>query len=240
MDRKFVFIAIAVALVAVVALAAIAGGGEKKDQGPEVPDTPTVPDVPATIETIGIAILDADGFEIHPTGLKLYQGWNTTLKADVKPSDSTQTVVWSSSNEKAAAVDQSGKVTYKGAGAASIRAESGGYSAECLVTCAEDTLPKSAGYAQMWGVRYLAQYPLSESELVSLLKGYGFSGADASEAARTCGDGYGAPDWDAQCSKACAMAKATGLYDRESASQWLSERGFAGDQITKAISSVYA
>lgn len=58
------------------------------------------------------------------------------LKATVVPAEADQTVVWKSSNDSVATVDQTGKVTSVSKGAATITAstEDGTYSQDCAVT----------------------------------------------------------------------------------------------------------
>lgn len=58
------------------------------------------------------------------------------LKAAVVPAEANQTVVWKSSNESVATVDQAGKVTPVSKGTATITAstEDGNYSQDCAVT----------------------------------------------------------------------------------------------------------
>ena len=61
-------------------------------------------------------------------------GNSFALTAKVEPKDSTDKVVWSSSNEKVATVDQKGNVKAVGEGTAVITAQAGKFAAECKVT----------------------------------------------------------------------------------------------------------
>ena len=67
--------------------------------------------------------------------LALNKGESTTLKATVLPEDATNpSVNWSSSDADIAEVDQTGTVSAKNGGTATIVARAGSQSAECLVT----------------------------------------------------------------------------------------------------------
>lgn len=67
--------------------------------------------------------------------LALNKGESATLKATVLPEDATNpSVNWSSSDADIAEVDQTGTVTAKNGGMATIVAKAGSQSAECLVT----------------------------------------------------------------------------------------------------------
>lgn len=221
MEGKKLAIVVAVLAVAFVfVMAMAASGGDKKGQG----------DDEAPCE--GISIDKNDLVLIFPSG-------STTLRAETVPQG--KDVKWESSNESAATVDQDGKVTCRGAGVAAIKATCQGRSAVSFVTCMQspDPLPLSDGYAQMWAVRYLAQYPFSEKMLGLLLERYGFSEESTAHALATCGPGYGPCDWDAQAESACRIAEATGLYDKAGATAWLKGEGFTEDQAQRAVGKVY-
>lgn len=221
MDKKVLVLILAV--LAVVAVAAIAFSGGSEDKKEE------------QAQYTGI-LLDKNNLQLFPTG-------SVKLTAKLSPEGYAGKVVWSSSNESAATVDQEGRVTYRGVGVASIKATCEGKSAESYVTCAvamEDPLPLSDGYAQTWGVRYLSQYPLSEAMLKLLLERYGFSEESVEFALKSCGPGYTVPDWYDQAAKACGLAKATGMYDKDGAAKWLRGEGFTEDQASKAAAAVYA
>ena len=76
------------------------------------------------------------------TGVTLDKSESVTLTATVEPEDATdRKVTWSSSDTNVANVDQSGKVTAKNAGSATITAttEDGAFTAACEVTVKEST-----------------------------------------------------------------------------------------------------
>ena len=76
----------------------------------------------------------ATGITLDPTTLSLEKGATAQLTATLAPTDATTEVVWASSNEAAATVDN-GKVTAVGEGTAIITATAGeGVSATCNVT----------------------------------------------------------------------------------------------------------
>lgn len=56
------------------------------------------------------------------------------LKANVLPEDFTDTLVWESSDESVAQVDENGRVTAMNIGTATIRATAGSCSAQCVIT----------------------------------------------------------------------------------------------------------
>ena len=87
----------------------------------------TVKAVPATEVT-----LDKTTLSLHPTE-------NATLTATVKPGNTTDTVVWASSNEAVATV-KDGVVTAKSEGTATITASCGAVKAECVVTVEKPVL----------------------------------------------------------------------------------------------------
>ena len=82
-----------------------------------------------------IELLDGEvtGITVSPASLNMRTGDTQTLTATVSPSDSTETVVWSSDNESVATVDQSGNVTAVSSGSATITATAGGMSATASV-----------------------------------------------------------------------------------------------------------
>lgn len=86
--------------------------------------------------TVTTAPVPATGITLNQNSLFLYSNTtpNTaTLTAIVKPSNSTSTVVWTSSNTNVATVSN-GVVTAVGNGTATITAKAGDYSATCVVT----------------------------------------------------------------------------------------------------------
>ena len=89
--------------------------------------------VPATV-TVTAAPKPATGITLNTNNLALVEEFDDTLIATVTPSDSTDTVVWSSDNTSVATVDNTGKVTAVAAGTAKITATAGTKSATCKVT----------------------------------------------------------------------------------------------------------
>ena len=71
---------------------------------------------------------------LEPTTVILTAGETTTVHATLTPENSTENVVWSSSNPEIASVDQTGTVTGLARGQAIITARSGDCSAQCVVT----------------------------------------------------------------------------------------------------------
>lgn len=223
MDRKSLIFVLVIAVLALVAVAAIGSIGSDKEKD-------------APVDQVSGIVLDKND-------LILYVGGSLTLKAETVPQASAGEVRWESSNEKAATVDQTGRVTCKGAGVTAIKATYKDRSAQSYVTCMaslEDPLPLSDGYAQMWAHRYLAQYPVSEKMLGLLLHRYGFSDESVAFALESCGPDYGMRDWYGEAEKACRIASATGMYDADGAVKWLEGEGFTEDQSRKAVDKVYA
>lgn len=81
-------------------------------------------------------IQPATGITLDKQKVTLVGAATEQLKATVVPAGADQTVVWKSSNESVATVDQTGKVTSVSKGAATITAstEDGTYSQDCAVT----------------------------------------------------------------------------------------------------------
>ena len=81
-------------------------------------------------------IQPATGITLDKQKVTLVGAATEQLKATVIPAEADQTVVWKSSNESVATVDQTGKVTSVSKGAATITAstEDGTYSQDCAVT----------------------------------------------------------------------------------------------------------
>lgn len=85
-------------------------------------------------------IVVAVSVTLNKNSLTLAEGESETLVATVRPSNTTdKTVVWSSSDETVATVDQNGKVTGLVRGSAVITATSGDVSGECAVTVAPNS-----------------------------------------------------------------------------------------------------
>lgn len=82
-------------------------------------------------------VIPTTGITLDKTSLSFERGssvTDATLVATVTPVNSTDKVVWDSSNDNVATVDQNGKVTAVGNGTAVITATSGNYSARCDVS----------------------------------------------------------------------------------------------------------
>ena len=87
--------------------------------------------------TIPAPPVPATGITLDKNSLALsMKGSNNTAKltATVTPEDTTDTVVWSSSDTKVATVDANGNVTAVGVGTATITAKAGDKTATCTVT----------------------------------------------------------------------------------------------------------
>lgn len=98
--------------------------------------------IPATI-TVAAAPKPATGITLNKDALTLTAGnSDTSLTANVTPSDSTDTVAWSTNKPAVATVDATGKVTAVAPGEAIITAKAGTKTATCTVTvtCAHSSL----------------------------------------------------------------------------------------------------
>lgn len=80
-------------------------------------------------------LIPATGITLNKNSLTLNAGDTETLSADVTPSNTTDTVVWSTDNSDVADVNaQTGEVTAKKKGTANIKATAGTKTATCIVT----------------------------------------------------------------------------------------------------------
>ena len=84
--------------------------------------------------TITAAPKPATGISLNKTAATIYTGNTETLIATVEPTDTTDTLVWTSSKESVATVDNTGKVTAVAPGTATITAKAGDKTATCTVT----------------------------------------------------------------------------------------------------------
>lgn len=91
----------------------------------------TLPTSPATV-TVNV-LASATGLTLNKTSLELEYGKTEKLTATVTPPDSTDTVMWESSDKAIAEVDTDGQVTAKGIGSATITATAGSQKATCKV-----------------------------------------------------------------------------------------------------------
>ena len=76
----------------------------------------------------------ATGIILNKTSANMQIGDSLALEATVEPTESLDTVTWSSDESKVATVDENGKVTAVGAGKAIITANAGKQTATCEVT----------------------------------------------------------------------------------------------------------
>jgi uncharacterized protein YjdB len=91
--------------------------------------------------------VSVSGIQLNKTNLELLKGNSETLVATVTPSNAdNKNVTWSSSNNSVVEVSNTGKVTAKGKGSATITVKTadGGFSAQCQVTVNEPPLSVSA------------------------------------------------------------------------------------------------
>lgn len=88
--------------------------------------------------------VSATGIKISSSKLELSVGETASLTAKLTPANTTEAVVWTSSNDDVAAVEN-GTVTAKKAGSATIRATCGSVKAECAVTVTALPIAVSTG-----------------------------------------------------------------------------------------------
>ncbi len=81
----------------------------------------------------------AQSITLDKTSVTLRQGESVTITATVTPSDCTDTITWTSSDNGVASVDKGGKVKAVGQGVATITAKAGDKSATCTITVSNDT-----------------------------------------------------------------------------------------------------
>jgi len=86
--------------------------------------------------TVAAARIPATGITLSSESINITAGDPVQLVATVEPADSTDTVVWTSSEEAVATVAQDGTVTPVASGSCTITATAGDVSAECAVTVA--------------------------------------------------------------------------------------------------------
>lgn len=91
-------------------------------------------------KALGVTETKVTGVSLDETEITLKKGATKTLTATVAPADAgNQNVTWSTSDDKIATVDQTGKVTAvaKGEATITVTTEDGGYTAACKVTVTE-------------------------------------------------------------------------------------------------------
>ena len=102
-------------------------------------DAPGVSGNPGVLPTITLNVyIPATEISLDKTELELACNGEAELKATVVPEYTTDEIVWASSDEKVATVDENGKVTAVGAGEATVTATAGDVSATCTITVAHD------------------------------------------------------------------------------------------------------
>ena len=94
----------------------------------------------ATGEVKATVVIPVTGLTLDQSSVALYKGQIASLTVAVTPSNATETVTWSSSDNSVATVSD-GVVTAVGGGTATITAAAGGMSANCTVTVTEITSP---------------------------------------------------------------------------------------------------
>ena len=88
-----------------------------------------------TAECVVTVLAPVESVTLNKSSLTLEKGRSEFLYATVGPEDATdKTVFWSSSNPGAVSVNDYGKITAEGVGTATIKAKTGGITAECQVT----------------------------------------------------------------------------------------------------------
>ena len=198
MNRKALII-IAVAIIGFFAVIALAGGSS--DNPPEETDPgnggflESVPTQKISLKSMDLAVYG------HPI----------TLSATVYPENSTEKIIWTSSDETTATVEN-GIVTAKGYGPALITAKSGSVSADCLILVENLVNDRhNQNIANIEANRIARLVPLSETEIAQalVLWGYGQTIAD-SAADHALGDG---------------------LFTAERAAGWLARTGASGEAL---------
>ena len=99
--------------------------------------------------------IEVAGIELNKTELILIWGGNETLTATVTPNEATnKTVIWTSSDETIATVDDNGNVTAIAVGTATIIATTvdGGKTAECTVAVIADGVANGITGKLLWGL----------------------------------------------------------------------------------------
>ena len=101
-------------------------------------DVNPYPESRYTVQTTPVKITaapkPATGISLNKSTTTIYTGSEEILTATVTPTDTTDTVTWTSGNTAVATVDDTGKVTAVAVGTATITAQAGSQSATCVVT----------------------------------------------------------------------------------------------------------
>lgn len=101
------------------------------------------PNDPRILEQDNPDIISVTGLTLATTRVSLVKGTTTTIQANIKPSNATnKNLVWTSSNEMVATVDQEGTITAKKAGSATITAttEDGNKSSDVKVVVTNEKI----------------------------------------------------------------------------------------------------
>lgn len=91
--------------------------------------------------TVTVTGIPAQSITLSQTQLELEAGQGVRLTAQVAPADTTDALVWESSDPETISVDDSGLVVAHKAGSAAITAKAGGCSAVCTVTATPREVP---------------------------------------------------------------------------------------------------
>ena len=115
--------------------------------------------------------VSATGIKISSSKLELSVGETASLTATLTPANTTEAVVWTSSNDDVAAVEN-GTVTAKKAGSATIRATCGSVKAECAVTVTALPIAVSTGdtaaVVSKLGEKYYAALPYGSTATIEV------------------------------------------------------------------------
>ena len=96
--------------------------------------------------TVGdVPLVELTGLTLTPKKVDLEVGKTCQLSAVKEPANAEGSLTWTSSKPAVAAVDQSGKVTAKGEGTATITVTCGTKSAACTVTVSKPLVPEVPG-----------------------------------------------------------------------------------------------
>ena len=116
--------------------------------------------------------VSATGIKINSSKLELSVGETASLTATLTPANTTEAVVWTSSNDDVAAVEN-GTVTAKKAGSATIRATCGSVKAECAVTVTALPIAVSTGdtaavVSKLGKMQYYAALPYGSTATIEV------------------------------------------------------------------------
>jgi len=144
-----------------------------------------------------IGMVNVNEVSLNKTVLKLDTGQSETLQAKVVPSNATfSEIIWSSSDDRIAKVDVTGKVTGIGPGTATVTAtsEDGGYYKRCVVTVTEATMADNPPTPENEPPAEASQPPAPQADEVTLTDITGHKFSKEITKAVTLGIVYGYPD----------------------------------------------